>query len=93
MGIEPTSRAVNARLNGFEDRGHHQVCRHFPPIFAEFSGCRDFGEFLRRNGTSIQPDRGYCTMLALPEKSCLTVITGRADRRMGRPGGAGGWMR
>ncbi len=29
MGIEPTSRMVNIRLNGFEDRGHHQVCKHF----------------------------------------------------------------
>ena len=29
MGIEPTSRMVNIRLNDFEDRGHHQVCKHF----------------------------------------------------------------
>jgi len=29
MGIEPTGRAVNVRPNGFEDRGHHQVCKHF----------------------------------------------------------------
>ena len=28
MGIEPTCRAVDARHNGFEDRGHHQVCKH-----------------------------------------------------------------
>ena len=29
MGIEPTCRAVYTRHNGFEDRGHHQVCKHF----------------------------------------------------------------
>ncbi len=29
MGIEPTGRMVNTRPNGFEDRGHHQVCKHF----------------------------------------------------------------
>ena len=29
MGIEPTGRARHARPDGFEDRGHHQVCRHF----------------------------------------------------------------
>ena len=31
MGIEPTNRTVHVRLNGFEDRGHHQVCKHFQP--------------------------------------------------------------
>ena|GEM_PF-1294138 len=30
MGIEPTNRTVYVRLNGFEDRGHHQVYKHFP---------------------------------------------------------------
>ena len=30
MGIEPTSDAVNAPPNGFEDRGRHQACKHFP---------------------------------------------------------------
>ena len=29
MGIEPTGREVDSRPNGFEDRGHHQVYRHF----------------------------------------------------------------
>jgi hypothetical protein len=29
MGIEPTGRAVDARPDDFEDRGHHQVCKHF----------------------------------------------------------------
>lgn len=29
MGIEPTGRKVDLRPNGFEDRGHHQVSRHF----------------------------------------------------------------
>ena len=29
MGIEPTGRAVYTRPNGFEDRGHHQACKHF----------------------------------------------------------------
>src|SRR5262245_34460428 len=29
MGIEPTERRVDRRPSGFEDRGHHQVCRHF----------------------------------------------------------------
>jgi hypothetical protein len=29
MGIEPTGRAVHARPDDFEDRGHHQVCKHF----------------------------------------------------------------
>jgi hypothetical protein len=30
MGIEPTNRTVYVRLSGFEDRGHHQVYKHFP---------------------------------------------------------------
>ena len=29
MGIEPTGRPVNERPDDFEDRGHHQVCKHF----------------------------------------------------------------
>ena len=32
MGIEPTERKVDLRPNGFEDRGHHQVCKHFPKL-------------------------------------------------------------
>ena len=34
MGIEPTSRTFNMRLNDFEDRGHHQVCKHFRKVCA-----------------------------------------------------------
>ena len=45
MGIEPTSRTFNMRLNDFEDRGRHQPCRHFrsillsasPPITLRYS--------------------------------------------------------
>ena len=29
MGIEPTCDEGHPPHNGFEDRGHHQVCRHF----------------------------------------------------------------
>ncbi len=29
MGIEPTGAAFIATPNGFENRGHHQVCKHF----------------------------------------------------------------
>jgi len=29
MGIEPTGRTVYVRPDGFEDRGHHQVYKHF----------------------------------------------------------------
>jgi hypothetical protein len=29
MGIEPTGHTHHAQPNGFEDRGHHQVCKHF----------------------------------------------------------------
>ena len=29
MGIEPTERRVDRRPSGFEDRGHHQVYKHF----------------------------------------------------------------
>jgi hypothetical protein len=29
MGIEPTYGAVDAPHDDFEDRGHHQVCKHF----------------------------------------------------------------
>ncbi len=39
MGIEPTGRAVHARPNGFEDRGHHQVCKHFRSTIASKSLC------------------------------------------------------
>ena len=28
MGIEPTGDTVYVPPNGFEDRGHHQVCKH-----------------------------------------------------------------
>ena len=30
MGIEPTNRMLYIRSNGFEDRGQHQPCKHFP---------------------------------------------------------------
>ncbi len=33
MGIEPTDHTVNVRSDGFEDRGHHQVCKHFHALF------------------------------------------------------------
>ena len=29
MGIEPTGETVNATPNGFEDRGQHQLYKHF----------------------------------------------------------------
>ena len=29
MGIEPTGPKVNLSPNGFEDRGQHQLSRHF----------------------------------------------------------------
>jgi len=29
MGIEPTGDTHHAPPDGFEDRGHHQVCEHF----------------------------------------------------------------
>jgi len=29
MGIEPTGYARYAQPDGFEDRGHHQVYKHF----------------------------------------------------------------
>ena len=29
MGIEPTESRVDRPSSGFEDRGHHQVYRHF----------------------------------------------------------------
>ena len=33
MGIEPTGDSRNGPPNGFEDRGHHQVYKHFRPCF------------------------------------------------------------
>ena len=33
MGIEPTDRTVNVRSDGFEDRGQHQLCKHFHAYF------------------------------------------------------------
>ena len=41
MGIEPTGDAVNTPPNGFEDRGHHQMCRHFQSF--EVLNTRGFG--------------------------------------------------
>ena len=32
MGIEPTGRGISPRPNGFEDRGRHQPCSHFPQV-------------------------------------------------------------
>jgi hypothetical protein len=29
MGIEPTNHMISMRLNGFEDRGQHQLSKHF----------------------------------------------------------------
>ncbi len=29
MGIEPTGHTLHVRPDGFEDRGHHQVYKHF----------------------------------------------------------------
>ena len=41
MGIEPTCDAVNAPHNGFEDRGHHQVCKHFRTVLSMASASED----------------------------------------------------
>ena len=32
MGIEPTGHTVIVQPNDFEDRGHHQVCKHFQSL-------------------------------------------------------------
>ena len=44
MGIEPTEPAIYEGSNGFEDRGHHQVCKHFRSIVKAYlvfgCGCR-----------------------------------------------------
>ena len=49
MGIEPTSDAVNAPPNGFEDRGRHQACKHFP-----IKELEDRDEFLSVNVTDFE---------------------------------------
>ena len=49
MGIEPTNRTVHVRLNGFEDRGHHQVCKHFQP------SCH--GNAAANSDSRVPPDR------------------------------------
>ena len=36
MGIEPTGRTRYVRPDDFEDRGHHQVCKHFRTAFADY---------------------------------------------------------
>ena len=36
MGIEPTGDTVYVPPNGFEDRGHHQVCKHFLGVLYNF---------------------------------------------------------
>lgn len=52
MGIEPTGRARNARPDDFEDRGHHQVCKHFRSrsdyILAELDRPRQTGTKARK---------------------------------------------
>ena len=40
MGIEPTDRVLDTRSNGFEDRGRHQACRHFPESDFQSGGSR-----------------------------------------------------
>ena len=51
MGIEPTEPVVNTRSNGFEDRGHHQVCKHFRKELIRASDAR-------RNSRVIVPQSG-----------------------------------
>ena len=46
MGIEPTGAAFIATPNGFENRGHHQVCKHFRPCFCWFLSTSRFGSTL-----------------------------------------------
>ena len=36
MGIEPTEPMLYMRPNGFEDRGRHQACKHFPLVLKGF---------------------------------------------------------
>jgi len=38
MGIEPTNRRLYLRLNDFEDRGEHQLAKHFRFLMIS-SGC------------------------------------------------------
>ena len=43
MGIEPTGAAFIATPNGFENRGHHQVCKHFRNrLFPAYTNCNSF---------------------------------------------------
>jgi len=39
MGIEPTGDEVHSPPNGFEDRGHHQVCKHFRAFVSIMGRC------------------------------------------------------
>jgi len=39
MGIEPTNRRLDRRLNDFEDRGGHQPAKHFR--IQRFPSCRE----------------------------------------------------
>ena len=45
MGIEPTGDTLHVPPNGFEDRGHHQVCKHFllPVIYNFVRGISQTG--------------------------------------------------
>lgn len=54
MGIEPTGRAVDARPDDFEDRGHHQVCRHFQLCFDSFSAAKTIVTRIARQSKAAQ---------------------------------------
>ena len=73
MGIEPTGRTVHARPDGFEDRGHHQVCRHFrvcfAPILSHLSGLGYLSK-LPVEVRQPQDDRGLVEVVA--RRSCCT---------------------
>lgn len=76
MGIEPTGDAVNAPPNGFEDRGHHQVYKHFRP-YALFASSHDLpcgtGAAVHTSFcVSARPARRSSTCLRVPQRLART---------------------
>ncbi len=57
MGIEPTGPTLNEGPNGFEDRGRHQACKHFPQS--------ELGP--------IEPRRFFNTLFVIPKEAANDV--------------------
>jgi hypothetical protein len=84
MGIEPTNRRLDRRLNDFEDREGHQPAKHFRALFLPCFLDADYFLFLDRTTNYLRP--GSCTTCQITETGKAEPARGGVNHRARLPG-------